>query len=192
MPKLFVAIRVSDEYEARLNSMVETFRSRLRSKINWTKPDHWHVTLKFLGKVEEEKIDEIRDALRLIEFLDFPMRVGALECTPNVCGPRVLWLNIEEGADTCIELAKAVEEVLLAFDFKVDTRFKPHLTLGRVKQVECGDDFGALCSGFLPVWPVLQVESFCLYKSEQTSEGHVYTILEDFPLWQDSGLIPIR
>ncbi|SIN80130.1 RNA 2',3'-cyclic phosphodiesterase [Halodesulfovibrio marinisediminis] len=192
MPKLFVGIPVSEEYEARLNSMVETLRGRLRSRVSWTKPGKWHVTLQFLGKVDEEKVDEIRDALRLIEFLDFPMRAGSLEYIPNVHGPRILWMDIKEGAETCIELAEAVEEVMAAFDFKQNENFKPHLTLGRVKQIEGGDDFGVACAGLLQAWPVLQVESFCLYKSEQTAEGHIYTVVEEFPLWMDSGLIPIR
>lgn len=181
MPRLFIAISVPDEYKTRLDTMVASLGGRLRSRVRWTLPANWHVTLHFLGQVEEEMVGEIRDALRRIEFSVFSMRADGVEGIPNVFQPRVIWLAMDEGGEVCIALAEAVKDVMDAFGFKRGNQCRPHLTLGLVKRLEC-DDFEAAFAEVLQGWPMVQVEKFSLLESELTPDGSIYTVVEEFPL----------
>lgn len=181
MPKLFIAISVSDEYKKRLDTIVAALNGRLCSKVNWTRPTNWHVTLQFLGQVEDEMVDDIRSLLRLIKFPVFSMRANDVEGIPNMFHPRVIWVAINEGSEQCIALAEAVMDKMDAFGFKRGRPCIPHVTLGRVKQLDY-DDFEATLAEVSQNWPMLQVKNFSLYESKVTREGPIYTVVEDFSL----------
>lgn len=181
MPRLVIAISVSDEYKVRLNAMAATLGGRLRSRVRWTRPDNWHVTLHFLGQVEDEKVNPIRYALRQVEFPIFLMRAGGIGAVPNVCHPQVIWVDMKEGYEKCIALAEEVKNVMESFDVKRGKQCIPHLTLGRVKRLEC-DDFQTAFSQVSQDWPMVQIDKFSLWESELSPEGSIYTVVEDFPL----------
>lgn len=181
MPRLLIAIPVSDAYRTQLNTMVTTLGERLRSSVRWTRPDNWHMTLQFLGQVEEDNVGEIREALRKIIFPVFLMRAEGTGCFPNMIHPRVLWVGIEKGHSICSSLAETVQDTLEPFDFMQGKQFEPHFTLGRVKQLE-NDDFETVLASAVQDWPLLRVEHFSLWESKLTPDGPVYTVIENFPL----------
>jgi len=187
MLRMFVGIPVSDDYKARLDSMVETLGGQVRSRVRWTRPGNWHVSLQFLGSVEEEVVDDVRSALRKIDFSSFVMRAGDIGCFPDMQKPRVMWVGMNEGNDECARLSEAVKDVMEPFGFKRGTQsFMAHLTLGRVKRPE-PDDFESAFVKVSQEWPELRVDRFILWKSELTPDGPVYTVVEEFPLGAESA-----
>ena len=185
MPRLVIAISVSDEYKTRLDAIAATLGGRLQSRVRWTRPDNWHVTLHFLGQVEDDKVNPIRYALRQIEFPVFSMRADGIGAVPNVCHPRVIWVDMEEGSEACIELAEEVKNVMESFDVKRGKPCIPHLTLGRVKRLEC-DNFAMEFAQIPQDWPMVRIDKFSLWESELTPNGSIYTVIEEFPLQMES------
>ncbi|WP_319469027.1 RNA 2',3'-cyclic phosphodiesterase [uncultured Pseudodesulfovibrio sp.] len=187
MLRMFVGIPVSDDYKTRLDSMVETLGGRVRSRVRWTRPGNWHVSLQFLGSVEEEDVADVRSALRGIDFSSFVMRAGDIGCFPDMRKPRVMWVGMDEGNDECARLSEAVKDAMEPFGFKRGTQpFQAHLTLGRVKRSE-PDDFASVLGNVSQEWPELGVDRFILWKSDLTPDGPVYTVVEEFPLGAENA-----
>ncbi len=146
------------------------------------RPELVHVTLKFLGNVPEEQMDEITEALRSIRSPPFDASLKGLGSFPGR-SIRVVWLGI---VGNFLQLYEAVEEALIPLGFEREKRgFSPHVTLGRVKNPspevskqislkisQVGDvDLGSF-----------HVDRFLLKKSTLTSGGPIYEDLAEFPL----------
>jgi 2'-5' RNA ligase len=103
--------------------------------VRWAAADALHVTLRFLGEVDEERAAAIGTALAGVVRTARPFEValGGVGAFPSLARPRVVWLGVQ--AHPALELlAHDVERVLSAFGFEAELRpFHPHLTLGRVK-----------------------------------------------------------
>ncbi len=95
-----------------------------------------HLTLKFLGEINEEKVPQIENILKRIseKYKPFPLRIkGTGTFPPKSRTPRVLWVAIEEVEDLK-RLQSDLEEEMESLGFPKERRtFHPHLTLGRVK-----------------------------------------------------------
>jgi len=105
---------------------------RTLSGVRWVGRDHLHLTLKFLGSIEEEKsaliTEALGEALRL--FPRFPILARGIGVFPDIRRARVLWVGLEgEGLRA---LATGVERALGQVGFARERRgFRPHLTIGR-------------------------------------------------------------
>jgi len=183
MLRLFVGIPLPDSYQRNLKSFTNLLGSRLKSKVRWTRPGNWHLTLKFLGDVEESQVDDIKGVLSAIEFPAFDMRSGDCGCFPDMERPRVIWKGFRKGARRCEALAGAVEDALEPLGFEREKRpFKCHLTLGRVKQRKRDDWEGCLHAAGQESWPGFTVDRFVLWRSELNPGGAVHTVFGEFML----------
>jgi RNA 2',3'-cyclic 3'-phosphodiesterase len=146
------------------------------------RPDLVHVTIKFLGEVPAETVDQIAEALFDVNVPRFPARIKGIGAFPGR-SIRVVWLGLEGDFSP---LYREVERAMSSFGFERDARgFSPHVTLGRVghpntdttKQLASkiaalsGTDLG----GF-------DVDHFALKKSTLTQGGPIYDDLACFPL----------
>lgn len=182
MPRLFVGIPIPDGYQVRVEGVAAELGARLRSKVRWVRPANAHVTLKFLGGVEDELIPDVEAALERIEFERFSMQADCCGGFPSLKRPKVVWAGMTKGADECAALAGLVADALEPFGFERDARpFRTHLTLGRVKKPVAEDWDGPL-NAFPEPWPEFQVDRFVLWESELTQSGPVYTVRREFLL----------
>lgn len=183
MPRLFIGIPLPDNYKKRIGALTRALDKQLHSKVKWTRAENAHLTLKFLGQVEEERVGAIRRALSDIEFPGFSLAAGECGCFPNQRKPRVIWTGLRLGAEECKELASAVDKALADVGFeREDREFQSHLTLGRVKRLGQDDWETALQNGDSQ-WPEIEVGSFVLWESELTHEGPIYTVVDEFFLF---------
>lgn len=104
--------------------------------VRWTSVQNMHLTLQFLGDVDEKRIPVLKQILNRLgtsgtkEELTFTI-VGAF---PGAVNPRVIWIGIKEN-DTLLKIQRQMTLDLIRNDFPADKKkFKPHLTLGRVKE----------------------------------------------------------
>ena len=129
--RTFVAIEVDDK------GILQKIRSVQEStsfKANPIRIDQIHFTLQFLGEIDEEKCEKVKDMLRTITFSQFDLSLKGIGGFPNLKNPRVIWIGADKkGAEKLIELAKEIELVLTPLGFEKDKKFKPHLTVLRVK-----------------------------------------------------------
>jgi len=141
-----------------------------------TELDNLHLTLKFLGEVSEEKLEEVKKKLREIEFEKFGVEVKYLGFFDNQ-KYGVVWLYL----DGCDRLQREIDEKLVGL-FEKEKRFMSHLTIARVKKIEDKKDFLKNLKKIKVPEISFIVNNFKLKKSVLTSEGPLYETLEEYDL----------
>ncbi len=133
--RIFIAIEIPDSIQTKIAQLQEELKQS-GEHISWTKASNIHLTLKFLGDVEETLLPEMNNSLGLIcsKQAAFSFTIKNLGFFPNTRRARVLWAGIFNPGQQLAELTKKVEECLIQFGFSKENRkFNPHLTIGRVK-----------------------------------------------------------
>ncbi|MFC7135830.1 RNA 2',3'-cyclic phosphodiesterase [Halobaculum litoreum] len=135
MPRLFVSIDLPD----RLADEVAAVQAPLRDLpgLRLADPAQAHCTLKFLGDVEEARVDDVVDALEravaAAGVAPVECEVGGLGVFPSPDYVRVVWVGVRDGSDEVTRLAEAVERETVALGFdEADHEFTPHVTLARM------------------------------------------------------------
>ncbi len=131
----FIAIDLSDSVRRQIETLVQKLRES-DAQVGWVKVEGIHLTLKFLGNIAPESIEQIKPVLAGIASQTAPIRIEPAGCGafPTIKAPRVIWVGLSGQLDPLAELARRVETAMVPFGFKPEDRpFKPHLTLGRVK-----------------------------------------------------------
>jgi len=166
--RLFIALEFEElsDYFKELQEKIPKAKS--------TFPKKFHLTLKFLGEVDEKKVEEIKERLSKIDFDSFKVKLGGTGVFPNEKFVRVVWAGVEDG-EKITELQQKIEKSLEGL-FKKDTRFHPHITLARIKFIE-NDKKEEFIQGVkaIQVEPKeTEIKNFKLVKSTLTPEGPVY------------------
>jgi len=186
--RTFIAIELSEEVRAGLARLQEELRRRGEG-VKWVRPEGVHLTLKFLGDVPADRIEEIAQAVReaCVGFSPFQISFARLGCFPDLRRPRVVWVGVEGEVETLARLQKAIENNLDALGFPPEKRgFSPHLTLGRLrKEVGSGERrrlgqlIEATAAGQLGG---MMVEAINVMRSDLKPTGAVYTQLASIKL----------
>ena len=143
--RLFIAINFPDDTRTRLWDALEPLRS-LEYPVRWVRAELIHLTVKFLGEVDEARVPEIVDRLRqaVNDTRAFPLPVREFGVFPSVKRPRVLWVGCE-GLPVLELLQDSVERQMAAAGFEIEGRpFRPHVTIGRAKRDAKRSDFKGL------------------------------------------------
>lgn len=155
------------------------------SKISVPRPEGIHVTLKFLGEVEEERLQEVLGAVKKVstEFAPFDAKVVGTGAFPDERKPRVLWIGIEDGG-ALARLADAVDDSMSRIGFPREGRkFTPHVTVARVKSLSGIDmALGALQEFEHKEFGSIRVRDVRLKKSTLMPTGSIYEDLGVFDL----------
>ena len=195
MIRAFLAVELSQELQAGLATVQQELKHRIEPelkrdmRISWTQPASIHLTLKFLGDMDEQGIEPllvvVEQAIGSQIAVNVPLeRLGAF---PRPQSPRVLWVgpleNWDRGAEAkrIAEIHGAIEQACEGLGFLRETKpFSPHLTLARIRVGERQVGV-ALAKGGVLDRPLslgsLAVESVVLMKSELKPTGSVYTKL---------------
>jgi 2'-5' RNA ligase len=148
-------------------------------KGKWTEKENLHLNFKFLGVVDENKVPEIREALsEELKVHESPLKFHGIGAFPNLKDPRVLFMHIFSPDRAALKIAADIDKKLEEIGIeKEKRRFKPHLTLCRVKSILTG--FSDVIFDYDKV-NFDMVESFevNLIESELTQKGPIYTILK--------------
>lgn len=184
--RLFVAVRPPDDVLGAVERAVAPARRAVVGP-RWTTPDQWHLTLQFLGRVEDDDVGDVSRALEpLSKVQPFPVRLGGGGAFPRVSRARVVWLGLVGGGEGMAELARAVNTALapLGFDRRFDPgdrEHHPHLTLARLKVAgDVGPAVEALGDG--PVGGAFLVGEVVLYRSRPSRAGSRYDPVAAVPL----------
>jgi 2'-5' RNA ligase len=181
--RCFVGIPLPESYQEGLARIVEQWRGELASEINWTKRGNWHLTLYFLGEIDDGTLTVVRNALAGVERERFVLQAGGGGFFPPGKPPRVIWAGLRQGSEASSSLAEDVEKALVNVGLPGrDKPFAAHLTLGRVKKGARDDWKGLLRFLQAAGWPEIEVDSFVLWQSNLTPEGPVYSEIERYPL----------
>ncbi|MCI0359651.1 MAG: RNA 2',3'-cyclic phosphodiesterase [Planctomycetaceae bacterium] len=132
----FVAVELAPSVAARAGKLIDELRVSA-AQVNWVKTQQMHLTLKFLGDVQDTETPDICRVVADVakKFEPFEITCRGAGAFPTAEHPRTLWIGIEDGAEELCALQAALENALkdeLGFP-KEARRFQPHLTIGRVK-----------------------------------------------------------
>jgi len=129
--RAFIAIPCLEGLKA---GMVKVqYKIKGMGKITLVKAENIHLTLKFLGEIDEGKIPEIIEGLESLPDQNFEISLKGLGVFPNPNYIRVIWIGVENGSDKIIEIHSKIDQRLKELKFKPDRNFHPHLTIARVK-----------------------------------------------------------
>jgi len=180
--RLFIAIPLPYRFHetiADLQNRVDGF-----GKLKLVKPENVHLTLKFLGNVDVERIQEIKDRLSFIRATpSFNISVCGLGAFPNNKRPQVIWMGVKRGFEEIKTLQEKIDSSLESAGFDRDRKFHPHYTLARVKFL----NNKAGLTSFLREKHFLAfgehtAERVVLMESRLSSGGPEYSVVREFRL----------
>ena len=170
--RAFVAVELNEEVKGKIAAL----QADLPSGIKRVEPANLHLTLAFLGEIDDVKAEEVATALDAVSAIPFEAKCLGVGVFPSMNFVRVVWVGIREGAHALSLLHAHTSDALAPLGFKKD-EFSPHITIGRPKaRVDVrefirrheDDEFGS----FL-------VDKLVLKKSTLTPQGPIYETVHE-------------
>jgi 2'-5' RNA ligase len=177
-PRLFVALLPTAPAREAITGLLDGLDG-----VRWTQPEQLHLTLRFIGPVDESARDLIESALGLVAVRRFFLDLEGVRGFPPRGTPSILWAGVGRGHPLLHQLRQQVDDRLLTTTTPIALRpFEPHLTLARVR----GTPPVAVTHWLKrhreftgPTWPV---DAFHLMASEPRPGGAAYRVLRSYPL----------
>ena len=178
MVRTFIAIDLAPEVRERMRGPQGALAG-CRARLSLVAPPSIHITLKFLGEIDEKALARVKEALSALRFTPFEVSLAGVKGNPPP-SPRVIWCEVrDEGG--CRRVFQLVEDALAPLGIPRERRaYTPHATLARVKRPD---------PSLIPVLKSLASEEFgsCpvrsikLKKSTLTPGGAIYEDLLEVP-----------
>jgi 2'-5' RNA ligase len=190
--RTFLAIGIPEDQQLRLAEVQEAL-GRHAKQMKWVRPKLLHLTVRFLGNVDRNRLELVTRAAAqaTADLAPFTLRLTDIGAFPSERSPRVIWVGLLEdsGLAALQRLFALTENALAASGFERESRaYAPHLTLGRVRddvsqadRREVGESLRnvrslAHASGVVPVTELL------VMRSDLSRSGPTYTVISRTPL----------
>ena len=184
LTRCFIALELPQPVQKHLAGIISGLKDT-QADIKWVDPKNTHLTLKFLGEITPEQVNCAREFLvqQSGKHLSIHCRTGQIGVFPSWNRPQVIWLGLKDGIQKILDLQTTLEDSLAECGFARDPKkFKPHLTLGRVRSPNNMDKLAEKIN----TAPLDEIElsfgELTLIKSTLTSNGPIYQSLETIKL----------
>ena len=187
--RLFVAVELSAACTQTIAAFSEELRRRAiglapRARVAWVRPEQLHVTVRFIGDVDETRAAAIAAVLQPeLSVKGFEMTIAGAGAFPPRGAPRVFWAGVASGADALSALAHEAGERLVACGVEREDRpYRPHVTLARVRDasgLRSPALFETLAEQRFGVTPV---GAITLFQSQTSPKRATYVALQRTPL----------
>lgn len=181
MIRTFIAIEIPEEIQKRVALLAQSL-SGSGTNVRWVKQENIHVTLKFLGDVEEARIEELARSVAEVtkRMAPFEVSLSVVGVFPSMRSPRIVWVGVGEGEETIEQLQKGIEENLARIGFpKEDRKYTPHITIGRVKSKRGVEELVAKLKQTSFNSEPFRAEGVTVFGSKLTPQGPIYTKLRE-------------
>ena len=185
--RTFIAIELPQEIKSALSN-IQAELKQAHADVKWVKPENIHLTLKFLGEIDETLVEKICAILEGIarQNTPFNLSLSNLGAFPKLNYPRVIWIGVTNDQPV-VKIAQEIEKEAVEIGLPRESRpFSSHITLGRVRSAL---NRGALIEkliflkkNFPPSNLEFKVHSLTLFKSTLTPSGPIYEIIHSYPL----------
>lgn len=174
-----MAVPLDEEARHRLAHMIRSRVAEMPGRA--VPPENWHLTLRFLGEVDEAGLDRVRMALDDADLGPaFHLRWGVLGAFPRPSKAGVLWIGLDGDTSRLHALFRQVDEALEAAGHPPEDRpFQPHLTISRMRPAE---DVRPVIGDGSPLGVSMPVDRVAVYQSRLGRGGAKYAVLEEYPL----------
>lgn len=190
MARVFVAVDVGDAVRREAARVIAVLTGKLEAakkppKVTWVKPNAMHVTIKFLGEVDDGQLDDLSALLAPpMPIAPFEILWRGIGTFPHNKHPRALWIGVINGGPALAQVeAEVTRRLAGAGMVELDDRaLLPHLTLGRIKMAGEGLDWPKVLQAAELRNVTSQVTRVTLYRSQLSQWGPNYTELVSAPL----------
>jgi 2'-5' RNA ligase len=183
MIRAFIAFELPPEVKTYLGEIISGLRGN-RAPVRWVKPEGLHITLKFLGDIEEKIVPSLSRQLNDIVASCLPLQLSLshLGAFPDARRPRVIWAGLRGDTSAMAEIAGKIDRICTSFGMEKEKRpFRAHVTIGRLKVPSVVDLAQELRdTGFT-------IQNVILYQSELSSQGARYFVMNRSVLGQKKG-----
>jgi 2'-5' RNA ligase len=178
--RLFIAA----DLDAAARTIIAAEQKRLSAlleprSIAWVQPERMHLTMIFLGDVDESRAAALTDVMgRAVDAVSFVATLQGLGVFPPHGAPRVLWIGMTDGARELIDVQREIAARVLSVGIETESRpFHPHLTMGRWRTSRSSDRRRALEVAKPGALARVRIDAATLFHSRLSSAGPVYTAL---------------
>jgi len=186
--RVFIAIDIDEVIRKDLADLQGELQSKADIKkgdAKWIDPNNIHLTLKFLGEIKDAQVVDVcnitKDVAGRHERFDVDV-----ETVGHFGGrsARVLWVGAGHDCEKLLKLQEDLERQLaLAGWPKENRKFSAHLTMCRIRNSRAGVKLAQLTEGYKDFkLGSMPVESVCIYQSQLTPKGPIYTVLGSYEL----------
>lgn len=185
MKRFFIAIDVPEKARRAAAAHIDVLRRAFpRSRVGWERPEKLHITLKFLGDLNDEQVVGLRQTVGKVvrQSEKFTVTIAGTGSFPPGGHPRILWLGAED--DGTLEIIAArLEDELAESGFSREKRpFSPHITIARVREPRSSGELASLHTQ-TPIESVaFEVHEIVVYESKPQPSGSVYSTIANYPL----------
>ena len=187
--RLFVGVELDDHVKNAAAEIADSLRRDLGRELDarWIPPANLHITLWFLGEVDQSRVESIRQMLDSpFQQTAFDLAISGLGAFPSSGPPRVVWLGVSSGGSALARLHEELTARLKPIGFVPERRpYSAHLTLARVKDMSRGFSYRDLRDN-LHRRPAdagrCRVDAVTLFRSRVSSKGATYERLLRVPL----------
>jgi RNA 2',3'-cyclic 3'-phosphodiesterase len=177
MRRLFVAAEIPEGAKERLAGISEGLPGAA-----WIPPEQMHLTLRFIGEVEEAVFEDVEAALSGIRSPSFHLTLKGVGHFPKRGDPETLWIGVAAN-EPLLRLRNRIEGALVRRGLPAETRkFHPHVTLARVKDDRAPWLGPYMVQHALFVMHEIPVQAFHLYSSRLTPDGAIHHLEATYPL----------
>ena len=179
--RCFISIDLPEHVKSEVFHRFENLYGRNFFKGKLTEKENLHLTLNFLGNIENEQIEEIKKELRQVKFGKFSCKIGKAGFFDNEDHVRIIWVELLSEGDKLNVLQKKISEILS--EFKTDDKeFSSHITVARVKIVTDKKNLIKEMKNIHFKNLDFETDKFSLMKSELMRQGPEHRTLEEFKL----------
>ena len=183
--RLFIALNLPKRDRERIYRAARRLREA-DMPVRWVEPDQYHVTLKFLGDVRRERVDNVEEAMGRVagSTKAFSTEFGGFGAFPTIRRPRVIWLGLDANPELrCLK--QDLEWSLGDVGFDAETRaFHPHVTLGRADDRGGAGAFRGLdeVMADMEFGGDVRVHTLDVMRSRLSREGATYSVVSSAKL----------
>lgn len=182
--RIFVGLKLSGYLVSTIPMIKSTIEDK-KQLINWVSGKNLHLTLSFIGEINPSKIEELKIKLdAILDFNSFDLNINGTGCFPSSERPRIFWLDINEGQEQLSNIQSNIEEIVSPFKENMkNENFIPHITIGRVKNVNKNINLD-LTTFSNAVYSDIKVpvKTIYLFKSQLLETGVDYSVLSEYSL----------
>ncbi|MDR3440453.1 RNA 2',3'-cyclic phosphodiesterase [Telmatospirillum sp.] len=176
MLRLFVGLALPEDLRQRLALLAGGLPGA-----RWTPLENFHLTLRFIGEVDEVDADAVDRSLRTIQLPAFTLRVSGLGTFDRAKGRYQLWAGVRRD-EALVHLQEKIESAVVRAGLPAEKRrFLPHISLARLKDTPLGR-LQAFIAGDNLFQAEILVTSFSLFSSHLGRHDPIYRIERDYPL----------
>ncbi|HSH51468.1 MAG TPA: RNA 2',3'-cyclic phosphodiesterase [Bacteroidales bacterium] len=183
--RTFIAVKIPVSKQTA--EKIQDIKSELQNeKIKWVEIFNMHITLFFVGNTDEKLIQNISFHLNdlLKSKKSFILKGKGIGVFKNLNNPLVLWLGIEE-SEYLEHLKLEIDRMMEKLGFEIEGRkFKPHLTLGRIKYLNDKRKFKNVLNNYEEIdFQDFDIDKIFFYESKLTPDGPVYKVIKQINLY---------